>query len=96
MFPTLTFRRSYDALVARSPKWADLEYVRILHLAATTMQCEVEAALTALLDTGELPAYESVKARVAPSEPQIPPTVHIRAPNLLVYDALLEQPGAVS
>ena len=45
MFPSLVFRRAYDALTERSEKWADLEYIRILHLAATTMQCEVEAAL---------------------------------------------------
>ena len=29
LFPTLVFRRAYDALAAHSEKWADLEYVRI-------------------------------------------------------------------
>ena len=41
MFPSMVFRRAYDGLCERSQKWADLEYIRILHLAATTMQCEV-------------------------------------------------------
>ena len=37
-------------------KWADLEYIRILHLSATTMQCEVEAALAGLLEEGQVPS----------------------------------------
>ena len=49
-----------------------------LHLAATTMQCEVEAALEALLEADEVPEYESVKARVVPGEalacPEVLPT----------------------
>jgi hypothetical protein len=89
LFPTLVFRRAYDALVAHSEKWADLEYVRILHLAATTLQCEVEAALAALLETGEVPEYDAVKARVVPAEPLPVPEVHVDTPNLGVYDALL-------
>jgi len=90
MFPTEVFRRAYDALAERSEKWADLEYVRVLHLAATTMQCEVEAALEVMLLAGELPEYESVKARVVPSEPQAAPEVHVSAPDLREYDALLQ------
>jgi hypothetical protein len=36
LFPTLTFRKAYDALRARTER-ADVEYLRILHLAASTM-----------------------------------------------------------
>ena len=43
---------------------ADLEYIRILHLAATTMQCEVEAVLGALLEEGRVPEHAEVAARV--------------------------------
>ena len=32
LYPSLTFRRAYDALVADAPRRADLEYLRILHL----------------------------------------------------------------
>ena len=60
----MVFRRAYDALCERSQKWADLEYIRILHLAATTMQCEVEAALVAMLEAGEVPESDAVKARI--------------------------------
>lgn len=90
LFPTPVFRRAYDTLAERSQQWADLEYVRILYLAATTMQCEVEAALAALLEVGEIPEYEAVKAKVRPAEPSACPPVHVEVPDLGLYDALLE------
>jgi hypothetical protein len=93
LFPTLTFRRAYDALAARSEKWADLEYVRILHLAATTLQCAVEAVLVELLAAGALPEYETVKARVQPTALQPAPAIPVRRPDLATYDALLAGPG---
>lgn len=93
MFPTLTFRRAYDVLAERSQKWAELEYVRILYLAATTMQCQVEAALGALLEAGEVPEHDVVKARVAPTEVPTAPEVHVAPPDLALYDALLEGEG---
>ena len=42
MFPSLTFRRAYDAIQTphRGMK-GDLEYLRILHLAATTFEADV-------------------------------------------------------
>ena len=89
LFPTLTFRRAYDVLAERSERWADLEYVRILHLAATTMECEVEAALAASLDAGAVPEYELVKSRVKPAAPLSAPPVRVRLPDLTAYDALL-------
>jgi hypothetical protein len=94
MFPTEVFRRAYDGLAGRSEKWADLEYVRILHLAATTMECEVEAALAEMLHAGEVPEYEAVKARVVPREPLAAPEVHVGTPDLREYDALLEEVAA--
>ena len=38
LFPTLQFRLSYDSLREWRGERADVEYVRILHLAATTMR----------------------------------------------------------
>ena len=37
MFPTMTFRLAYDALKRWRGERADVEYVRILHLAATQL-----------------------------------------------------------
>ena len=50
LFPTLTFRRAYDALQKLVPLQADRHYVRVLHLAATSSEAEVETALTLLLE----------------------------------------------
>ena len=89
MFPSMVFRRAYDALCERSQKWADLEYIRILHLAATTMQCEVEAALVAMLEAGEVPESDAVKARIGACQPPACPHVQVHMPDLAAYDALL-------
>ena len=52
MFPTMTFRLAYDALREWRGERADVEYVRILHLAATTMETTVDSALALLLGGG--------------------------------------------
>ena len=93
LFPSVVFRRAYDALVAGSHKWADLEYVRILHLAATSLECVVEQALAELLAAGEVPEYDRVKARVSPAPPTLPPPIALGALALDVYDELLETPA---
>jgi hypothetical protein len=88
LFPSLVFRRAYDALVDARGERADLEYVRILHLAASTMQADVERVLESLLESGERPDFVAVKALAAPDKPVIP-EVHIPPPDLGVYDRLL-------
>ena len=88
LFPSLTFRRAYDALVDARGERADIEYVRILHLAASTFESRVEAALDALLTRGERFDYAAVKAIAAP-EPRTVPDVCIPRPNLAAYDDLL-------
>ena len=52
MFPSHTFRLAYDALCGWRGERADVEYVRILHLAATTMESKVDRALGRLLESG--------------------------------------------
>ena len=49
LFPTASFRRAYDALRQWRGERADVEYVRILHLAATTMEATVDSALAVSL-----------------------------------------------
>jgi len=88
LFPSLIFRRAYDALVARRGDRADIEYVRILHLSASTMESLVEAALARLLESGELLDYAAVKALASPETPSLP-VVAIPAPDLGAYDRLL-------
>jgi len=90
LFPSLTFRKAYDALCARPMGRADIEYVRILHLAASTMESVVETSLATLLASGEEFDYARVKQLVAP-EPQKAPVVSIPKVDLALYDRMLEQ-----
>jgi hypothetical protein len=85
-FPSLRFRQAYDALVTAMPTRADAEYLRILYLAATTHEAEVDAALHLLLDSQMVPRYDAVRDLVHP--PQVPTLVPLRV-DLRPYDALL-------
>jgi hypothetical protein len=87
LFPTLTFRHAYDALGERLGSGADIEYVRILHLAASTSETAVEAALEELLGRDELRDYGQVRAAAAPEPIEVPSCV-IEPPDLSAYDAI--------
>ena len=88
LFPTLVFRRAYDALRAGRGDRADVEYVRILHLAASTIEADVECALATLLEVGDSFDYAAVKALAKPDRPAVP-QLAIPAVDLLAYDRLL-------
>ena len=66
LFPSLTFRAAYDALGRTHGERADVEYVRLLHLTATTSERQVEATLRARLDAGD-PCDYSISSRSAQS-----------------------------
>ncbi len=93
LFPSLVFRRAYDALRDRRGDRADVEYVRILHLAASTTEHGVEAALVTLLDQGAAFEYADVKAIAQPGQPAVP-EVKIGKPDIARYDGLLAAGGA--
>jgi hypothetical protein len=89
LFPSLTFRTLYDTLAERQPSRADREYLRILHLAASTSEADVEAALLLLGENRNTPTFDAVRELVHSSQvPQLPP---LSRPQLdfQVYDALL-------
>lgn len=88
LFPTITFRRAYDHLRASRGDRAEVEYVRILHLAASTMESQVEGALAQLLEAGGAFDYAAVKALVCP-KPITVPVLTLPAPDLRAYDRLL-------
>jgi len=88
-FPTLVFRRAYDALLERNERTADIEYLRILQLAATTMESTVEAAIETLLGEGKVPDFAAVERRAVPQAMSCP-ELEVKEPDLALYDELLE------
>jgi len=70
--------------------------VRILYLAATTMESTVEEALSIILLEGGLPEYERVKALAAPEDLAPCPHMEIPEPDLSAYDRLLEHQEVLS
>ena len=90
LFPSLAFRRAYDALSGEQPsREADIEYLRILHLAASTMESDVELALLLILeDSTAVLSADAVKALVLDEEPKVPDLLEQEV-DLEDFDTLL-------
>ena len=88
LFPSVIFRRAYDALLKFRPERADKEYLAILNHAAMNSEQEVESALELLLEQGQQPLFEAVRELAKKSQPAVP-AIHINAPDLFSYDELL-------
>ncbi len=89
LFPTEVFRTAFDLLDAKLPeREADIEYLRVLHLAATTMEADVDASLRRLLARGCLPLAQSVREDVAPRPTNLPELEAVSV-DLSCYDDLL-------
>jgi hypothetical protein len=89
LFPRTAFRRTWEALDGvLDERRACRTYVGLLHIAAT-LACEARLAdwLDAVLDRGELPDLEAVRAAMAPPQ-VIMPVVTIPPPDLGAYDGL--------
>jgi hypothetical protein len=93
LFPTVTFRRAYDAVQAAQPGIkGDVEYLRILHLAASTIEADVEQAITALLTDGVAVTADAVKAKCSHgSDATVVPTLEAPTVDLTAYDVLLKE-----
>lgn len=89
LFPTPLWEKAQAALAAGlSERQAELEYLRVLHLAAATLQHEVETALELLLGQGKLPIFTEVRALVSQRQPELPDLAPL-AVDLADYDELL-------
>lgn len=94
MFPSIAFRRAYDAIHARQPSVSgDLEYLRILHLAASTMESDVEAAIALLLAERQTITSDAVKALATKQTGISIPEMAPLGADLACYDALLTAVG---
>ena len=89
LLPTRHFRLAYDALREWRGERADVEYVRILHLAAITMEATVDSALSLLLEAGESFDYAEVWDLAEPKVPEAPLLTLSGQPDLKIYDRLL-------
>jgi hypothetical protein len=92
MFPSVVFRRAYDAV--QTPHHGvkgDVEYLRILHLAASTLEADVEAALERLFAEGKAISADSVKGIVTTTARAEIPALEAAPIDLLDYDALLSE-----
>ena len=91
VYPSLTFRKAYARLQQRWPGTkGDAAYLRILHLAASTLESEVQAALDLLLEEGAVPTVEGVREWVGPF-PLETPALPVPDVDLGSYDQLLEK-----
>ena len=70
---------------------ADREYLRVLHLAASTSESEVELALSLVLESGTLPKSETLRALVEAPRPLVVPELSPVVLDLKLYDQLLGQ-----
>jgi hypothetical protein len=91
LFPSLAFRRAWEQLNHwQSPRKADLTYLRILRLAARTMESEVATALKLLLATPG-PWDETEVERLLQPEPIPVPQITCGQVQLQQYDQLLTE-----
>jgi len=70
------------------PKRADRHYVRLLHLAASTSESEVETALSLLLEQRVLPSFDTVRDLTRPPASHSVPELSQPVLDLSVYDRL--------
>lgn len=94
LFPTTVFRRAYDCLLEAIPTRADAEYLRLLHLAASTSETEVERAMGQLLEAGQTPSFGAVRELAGSAMPKTAPTIDKAAIDFSDYDTLIPSRGS--
>jgi hypothetical protein len=91
LYPTVTFRRAYDALLEQRGQGADREYVRILHLAAQEGEARVEAVVAKLLEQRQPLSEQAARTLLGKETPlSVAAQVVVAAVDLRMYDELLE------
>ena len=91
LFPSLVFRRAWEQLNGwLSPRKADLTYLRVLCLAARTVEADVALALELLLESGGRWDETDVERLIQPELPPVP-VIARGDVSLAVYDQLLRE-----
>jgi len=95
LFPSVVFRRAYDAIQTPHPGIkGDVEYLRILHLAASNLEADVEAALSLLFAEEKTITADAVKALMKATTTIDVPALAAPPVDLTPYDALITAVGA--
>jgi Mu transposase, C-terminal domain len=89
LFPSTTFRLAYDRLCKDMAARADGQYVRLLHLAASTSEAEVETALLLLLEANQTPTVEAARDLVQQPASHPIPQLSVPVLTLETYDHLI-------
>ena len=91
LFPQLIFRQAWEQLQQwYEPRQADLIYLRILHLAARTLECEVACALELLVSQGQK-WHEMDVTRLVEPTPIPVPELDVPTVRLTDYDRFLSE-----
>ena len=90
LFPGDAYRRTWEALEARlPPRRACRLMIGLLELAAgRACEAELGATLAGLLEAGELPDLDGLRAKFLPRS-AAPPAIEVPLPPIAAYDALL-------
>jgi hypothetical protein len=92
LFPTPLFRQAWENLNQwHAPRKADLIYLRVLRLAAQTLESEVVTALSLLLERHQRWDETEVERLIQRPQPAPVPELAMSLVNLAQYDALLRE-----
>jgi transposase len=96
LYPSLVFRQAYDRLAQARPRQVDRDYVRLLYLAASTSESEVDTALSLLLDADLLPSFDAVRDLVRLPQHTAVPVLSAPALDFTAYDRLVPSTAATA
>lgn len=90
LFPSPVWHQALETLEkALGQHKGEVAYLRLLHLAANTLECDVEAALVLLLEAGEVPEPDRVKGLMGLEKPAEVPAIDPFRVDLGEFDGLL-------
>ena len=91
LFLSAVWHLAFDALEKTlGERKGEVAYLRLLHLASKTLECDVEAALGLLLEAGEVPTPERVKELMGVEKPTQAPEIAPLVVDLTEFDVLLD------
>jgi hypothetical protein len=92
LFPSPAWHQALETLEkALGQRKGEVDYLRLLHLAANTLECDVEAALILLMEEGAVATPDRVKALLGLEKPAEVPAIAPLLVDLAEFDGLLTE-----